>query len=72
VKKSRISKARADQEMASEYRFDYSRARPNRFAEGMKVGWTVQRFAGKEKKSAPKKSAAKKTVTKAKPAKKKK
>jgi hypothetical protein len=35
-----------DQKMALEYRFDYSKAKPNRFAEKMKVGWMVERFVG--------------------------
>jgi len=67
------------QEMASEYHFDYSKAKPNRFAEKMNhnVGWTVEKFVADEKKevkkSAPAKKAkspAKKPATKAKPAKK--
>jgi len=40
------------QEMDLEYRFDYDKANPNRFAEKMKldVGWTVEKFMAEEKK----------------------
>lgn len=63
MKKTRISKVRVNQEMASEYRFDYSKAKPNRFAEKMNlnVGWIVERFVGgkdivlERKNGAPKK-----------------
>jgi len=52
-------------DMAKEYRFDYSKAKPNRFAEKMNlnVGWTVERFVAEEKKekavAKAKKSSAK-------------
>lgn len=36
MKKTRVSQRQTDQEMASEYRFDYSKAKPNRFASRMK------------------------------------
>jgi len=53
------------EEMALEYRFDYSKAKPNRFAEGMKPGWTVEWFVGEERTSSPKaKAAAKAKKTK--------
>ena len=40
-KKTRVSRAKADQtvEMRSEYRFDYSKAKPNRFAARAKEGY---------------------------------
>ena len=73
MKKAQVSKERLDQEMTSEYRFDYSKAKPNRFAEKMKLaGWAVERFVAEEKKAEkPKKSASKKVAPakKAKPTK---
>ena len=36
MKKTPIRKSNKVQEMASEYRFDYKKAKPNRFAEKMK------------------------------------
>ncbi len=36
MKKTPASKPRKIKEMASEYRFDYKKAKPNRFAEKMK------------------------------------
>jgi hypothetical protein len=36
MKKTPVSKPRKVREMASEYRFDYKKAKPNRFAEKMK------------------------------------
>lgn len=36
MKKTPITKSRKAQEMAPEYRFDYKKAKPNRFAERMK------------------------------------
>ena len=64
------SKPRIDQDMASEYRFDYGKAKPNRFAERMNlnVGWTAEKFVEGEKgkKESGKKKELKK-VTKAKP-----
>ena len=36
MKKTRASKPRKASEMDSEYRFDYKKAKPNRFAEKMK------------------------------------
>ena len=36
MKKTPASKPRKASEMASEYRFDYKKAKPNRFAEKMK------------------------------------
>ncbi len=82
----RTSKSRKIQEMDSEYRFDYEKAKPNRFAEKMNlnVGWTVEKFVeevkevkkrpspnGQVKKAAPKTSSPKKkSMAKAKPAKK--
>ncbi len=36
MKKTPTTKPRKIQEMASEYRFDYKKAKPNRFAERMK------------------------------------
>lgn len=36
MKKTPASKPRKIREMASEYRFDYKKAKPNRFAEKMK------------------------------------
>ncbi len=36
MKKTPITKSRKIQEMASEYRFDYKKAKPNRFAARMK------------------------------------
>ena len=43
MKKPLTSKRREDQEMAPEYRFDYKKAKPNRFAEKMKLDtvWVV-------------------------------
>ena len=40
-KKTRVSRAKADQtvEMRSEYHFDYSKAKPNRFAARAKEGY---------------------------------
>jgi hypothetical protein len=37
MKKTPASKPRKVREMASEYRFDYTKAKPNRFAEKMKL-----------------------------------
>jgi hypothetical protein len=37
MKKTPENKTRKIQEMASEYRFDYSKAKPNRFAKRMKT-----------------------------------
>ena len=72
MKKTHTSKPRVDQEMASEYRFDYNTAKPNRLAEKMNlnVGWTVEKFVAEEKKESGKKSAPKKAIPakKAKPA----
>jgi hypothetical protein len=66
------SKSHNDHEMASEYRFDYKKAKPNRFAKKIKLNmaWTVDKFVEEEK---PKtKSPKGKKVAKAKaPAKKK-
>ena len=36
MKKPRTSKLTVDEEMSSKYRFDYSKAKPNRFANRMK------------------------------------
>ena len=36
MKKTRTTKSRKAQEMASEYRFDYKKAKPNRFTARMK------------------------------------
>jgi hypothetical protein len=36
MKKITKRKSRKNQDLASEYRFDYSKAKPNRFAEKMK------------------------------------
>ena len=84
MKKFSIPKYHKVDEMASEYRFDYSIAKTNHFAEGMRLGWTVEMFMEEEKKEKPKasspkgkpvkakKPASKKSVTKTKPAKKKK
>ena len=36
MKKTPTTKSRKVQDMASEYRFDYSKAKPNRFAKRMK------------------------------------
>ncbi|MEP7134574.1 MAG: hypothetical protein ABI904_06540 [Chloroflexota bacterium] len=84
MKKMPVTKAQIEQDMASEYRFDYSKAKQNRFIEKMNlnVGWTVEKFVEEQKKEsgkkkeakAPakvKKSAPKKSATKAKPKKKK-
>jgi hypothetical protein len=38
MKKTPVKKSRKVAEMASEYRFDYSKAKPNRFADRMKDG----------------------------------
>ena len=61
MKKSHISKVRVDQEMDSEYHFDYKKAKPNRFAEKMNlnVGWTVEKFVEEEKKESGKKKEGK-------------
>ena len=61
MKKTLTRKLRVDQEMASEYRFDYSKAKPNRFAEKMKLamGWTVERFVELSPQEKPKKKLAK-------------
>jgi len=85
MKKLSTPKHRKVAEMASEYRFDYKKAKPNRFATKMKlnVGWTVEKFVAEEKKepsrkaqgtSGKKKEASKKSAPakKAKPVKKKK
>jgi len=37
MKKTQKNKTRKVEEMASEYRFDYSKAKPNRFAKKMKA-----------------------------------
>ena len=37
MKKTQKTKTRKVEEMASEYRFDYSKAKPNRFAKKMKA-----------------------------------
>jgi len=52
------SKSHKDEELASEYRFDYQKAKPNRFAEKMNlnVGWTVERFVAEEKKEPSRKA----------------
>ena len=52
MKKTRVSNPRIDQDMASEYRFDFSKAKPNRFAEKMNlnVGRTMEIFAVDERK----------------------
>ena len=63
------------EEMADQYRFDYKKAKPNRFAEKMNlnVGWTVEKFVAEEtreekpKKSAPKKAAPAKKAKPTKP-----
>ena len=62
MKKTRISKARADQEMVSEYRFDYAKAKPNRFAEkiNLDVDWMVEMLIGEKKKEVKKVKPAKK------------
>jgi hypothetical protein len=46
--------------MASEYRFDYSKAKPNRFAEKMNlnVGWTVEKFVAEERKEERRKTSS--------------
>jgi len=56
MKKTPSSKPRVDQDMAPEYRFDYNKAKRNRFAEKMNinVGWTVEKFVGEEEKEKPK------------------
>jgi len=77
------SKSRKIQEMDSEYRFDYEKAKPNRFAEKMNlnVGWTVEKFMEEQKEGKKtafqsgkhvngKKAAPKKSAAKRKPAKK--
>jgi len=46
-------------DMAKEYRFDYSKAKPNRFAEKMNMGSTMERCVGNEGKLASKKPSAK-------------
>ena len=48
--------------MASEYRFDYGKAKPNRFAEKMNlnIGWRVEKFVAEEKKENGKKKEGKK------------
>lgn len=38
MKKTSVKKSRKVAEMASEYRFDYKKAKPNRFADRMKDG----------------------------------
>ena len=53
--------------MATEYRFDYSKAKPNRFA-NVNGGWMVEKFVEAEKKVAKAKVPAKKSAAK-KPAK---
>jgi len=55
-------------EMAPEYRFDYEKAKPNRFAEKMNlnVGWMVEKFVEEEKKEKPKTSSPKGKPAKAK------
>lgn len=77
--KNSSPKSGNNQELASEYRFDYSQAKPNRFAEKMNsnIGWTVEKFVAEEKKESGKKKVAKakakapakKPAAKAKPAK---
>lgn len=64
MKKTRTSKRQIDQDMADEYRFDYKKAKPNRFAEKMNlnVGWTVERCVAEEKKEGKKKEAGKKSA----------
>lgn len=51
-----MTKSRKVAEMALEYRFDYEKAKPNRFAEKLKLnaGWTVEKFMAEEKKEKPK------------------
>jgi hypothetical protein len=39
MKKITTSKSRKEQEMASEYRFDYKKVKPNRFAVIMQAVW---------------------------------
>ena len=72
--KAASSKHRKVHEMASEYHFDYKKAKSNRFAEKMNlnVGWTVEKFVAEEKKEGKKKEVARKAKApaKAKPAKK--
>jgi hypothetical protein len=41
MKKTPASKPRKIKEMASEYRFDYKKAKPNRFAEKMRMSPVV-------------------------------
>ena len=67
--KTRTTNSPKVQEMASEYRFDYGKAKPNRFAEktNLNVNWMVERFVGEAKpkaKTSDKKPAAKNTTTK--------
>ena len=50
--------------MAAEYCFDYIKAKPNRFAEGMRVGWTVDRFVVAEKENGKKNGRVKATAAK--------
>ena len=64
--KTASTKPRIDQDMASEYRFDYGKAKPNRFVNklNLNIGWTVGRFVAEEKKkeeSGKKKAAPKKS-----------
>ena len=69
--KSSTSKTSKFQDMASEYHFDYSKAKPNRFVDKMNlnVGWTVEKFAEEEKEvKKPVKAKAKVPPKKAKPA----
>jgi len=49
MKKTPSSKSQIDQDMASECRFDYEKAKPNRFA-NLNVGWTVEKFVEEERK----------------------
>ena len=62
MKKTRTSKSQIDQDMASEYRFDYGKAKLNRFAEKMNlnVGWTMERFVAAQEKEISKKAVPKK------------
>ena len=63
------SKSRKIQEMDSEYRFDYEKAKPNRFAEKMNlnVGWTVEKFVEEVKEVKKASSANGKNVNGKKP-----
>jgi len=53
-----MAKSRKVQEMADEYRLDYSQANPNHFASktNLNVGWTVEKFVEGEKKEGRKRS----------------